>query len=41
MTKSGYDPKLVDMGVKIMNNHLRTPEEAFEAGRAYVKEMAK
>ena len=37
----GYDGELVEMGVKVMRNHLRTEEEAFEIGRNYVREMAK
>jgi len=41
LKSEGYDPDLVEMGLKVMKNHLRTPEEAFEIGRNYVKEMAK
>ena len=41
LKSEGYDPELVEMGLKVMKNHLRTPEEAFEIGRNYVKEMAK
>jgi len=41
LKSEGYDPDLIEMGLKVMKNHLRTPEEAFEIGRNYVKEMAK
>ena len=41
MESDGFDPELVEMGLKVMKNHLRSPREAFEIGRNYVREMAK
>ena len=41
LRSEGYDPNLIEMGLKVMRNHLRTPEEAFEIGKNYVKEMSK
>jgi len=41
LKSEGYDPELIEMGLKVMKNHLRTPEEAFQIGKNYVKEMAK
>jgi len=41
LRSEGYDSDLIEMGLKVMKNHLRTPEEAFEIGRNYIKEMAK
>lgn len=41
LRSEGYDPDLIEMGLKVMKNHLRTPEEAFEIGRNYVKEMSR
>jgi len=41
LRSEGYDSDLIEMGLKVMKNHLRTPEEAFEIGKNYVKEMAK
>lgn len=41
LRSEGYDKELVEMGLKVMKNHMRPKEEAFEIGRNYIKEMAK
>lgn len=41
LKSEGYDLELIEMGLKVMKNHLRTPEEAFEIGKNYVREMSK
>jgi len=41
MRSEGFDPDLVEMGVKMANNHMRPPEEAFKIGENYIREMAK
>lgn len=41
LLSKGYDPELVEMGVKVAKNHMRPEEEALEIGRNYVKETSK
>ena len=41
LKSEGYDPDLIEMGLKVAHNHMRSPEEAFRIGRNYIKEMAK
>ena len=41
MESEGYEPDLVEMGIKVANNHSRTREEALKIGEHYIKEMAK
>jgi len=41
LKSEGYDPELIEMGLKVMKNHLRTAAEAFQIGRNYIKEMSK
>lgn len=37
----GYDPELVEMGLKVMKNHMRPKEEAFRIGKEYIRSMSK
>ena len=37
----GFDPELVEMGIKVANNHSRSREDALKIGENYIKEMAK
>jgi hypothetical protein len=37
----GYPEALIEMGVKVARNHLKTPQEAYQIGYNYVKQMAK
>jgi len=41
MAAQGVSPELIEMGVKVAKNHLKTPKEAYEIGRNYIKEMSK
>ena len=41
MKSEGFDPALVEMGIKVANNHMRPPEQAFRIGENYIREMAK
>ena len=41
MESKGYDPQLVEMGVKVAKGHMMRPEQAYEIGRNYIKEAAK
>ena len=41
MESEGFNPDLVEMGIKVAKNHMRPPEEAFKIGENYIKEMAK
>ena len=41
MKSAGFDPELVEMGVKVAKNHMRPSEEAYKIGENYIKEMAK
>ena len=41
MKSGGFDPDLVEMGVKVMKNHRRPVEEAFKIGAEYIKSMSK
>ena len=41
MTSQGFDPELVKMGLKVVKNHMRPPEEAFKIGANYIREMAR
>ena len=41
MESEGFDPALVKMGIKVANNHMRPPEQAFRIGENYIREMSK
>ena len=41
MKTEGFNPELVEMGLKVAKNHMRPVEEAFKIGENYIKEMAK
>ncbi|GAI96166.1 unnamed protein product [marine sediment metagenome] len=41
MKSKGFDPELIDMGLKVAKNHMRPPEEAYQIGENYIREMAK
>ena len=41
MAAQGYNLELIEMGVKVALNHLKTPTEAFRIGREYVRSMSK
>ena len=41
MKSEGFDPDLVEMGIKVANNHSRTRERALKIGENYIREMAK
>ena len=41
MRSKGFDPELIEMGLKVAKNHMRPSEEAFKIGENYIKEMAK
>ena len=41
MKSEGYEPDLVEMGIKVANNHSRSREDALKIGENYIKEMAK
>jgi len=41
MKSKGFDPDLIEMGLKVAKNHMRPPEEAFKIGENYIKEMSK
>ena len=41
MKSKGFDPELINMGLKVAKNHMRPPEEAYRIGENYIREMAK
>ena len=41
MKSKGFDPELINMGLKVAKNHMRPPEEAYQIGENYIREMAK
>jgi len=41
MGHEGFDPDLIEMGLKVAKNHMRPSEEAFRIGENYIREMAK
>jgi len=41
MKSEGFDPELINMGLKVARNHMRPPEEAYRIGENYIREMAK
>ena len=41
MKTEGYEPDLVEMGIKVANNHSRTREDALKIGAEYIKSMSK
>jgi len=41
LAREGYDENLIEMGIKVAQNHMRPPEEAFRIGENYIREMAK
>jgi len=41
MKLEGFDPNLIEMGIKVADNHSRTREEALKIGQNYIKEMSK
>ena len=41
LTSEGFEPKLVEMGLKVADNHSRRRGEALKIGENYVREMAK
>ena len=41
LKSEGFDPELIEMGVRVANNHSRSREAALKIGETYVREMAK
>jgi len=41
MKSEGFDSELINMGLKVAKNHMRSPEEAYRIGENYIREMAK
>ena len=41
LKKEGFDPELIDMGMKVADNHSRSREDALKIGENYIREMAK
>jgi len=41
MESEGFDPELIEMGIKVANNHSRDREDALRIGENYIREMSK
>lgn len=41
MKQEGHDEELIQMGLKVAKNHLRTPAEAYKIGTEYIRSMSK
>jgi len=41
LRSEGFDPELVEMGIKVANNHSRSREDALRIGENYIRGMAK
>jgi len=41
MRDEGYNEELIDMGVRVMLNHIKSKREAFQIGENYIKTMSK
>ena len=41
MKSKGFDPELVEMGLKVADNLSRSREEALKVGENYIREMSK
>ena len=39
MKTEGFNEELIEMGVKVAKNHLKTKEEAYRIGENYIREM--
>lgn len=37
----GFDPSLIEMGIKVADNHSRSREDALRIGENYIREMSK
>lgn len=41
MESEGFDSELIEMGIKVANNHSRDREDALKIGEKYIREMSK
>jgi len=41
MRSEGFNEELIEMGLKVAKNHLRTPKEAYKIGAEYIRSMSK
>jgi len=41
MKSEGFDSGLINMGLKVAKNHMRSPEQAYKIGEEYIRSMAK
>ena len=41
MKTEGFNEELIEMGIKVARNHLKTPGQAFKIGEEYIRSMSK
>ena len=41
MNQEGFNSDLIEMGLKVANNHSRSREEALKIGENYIREMSR